>query len=132
MINEKGVMRPAEPSPVRSAEVIEVIHVRALTGRGVAGDVSRVVDQYFDPQGGFLFKKDEWAEEEARLWVKVLERIREAAARVEQAWEGMERGSLAGDDEEEKSGLTSINLIPHPLASAIKGLLEAMDRKVGR
>ena len=52
------MMGPAEPYPVRSIEIMQVVRTTALAGRGTEDNPSRIVEQYWLLEGKLLFKKD--------------------------------------------------------------------------
>lgn len=47
-------MTRSDPEPVRSAQIVELIRVEALTGTGVAGDPCRLITAYYQKTGELL------------------------------------------------------------------------------
>jgi hypothetical protein len=58
----------ADENEVRKVEIIEVIHVKFLRGKGTADEPYREVDSYWSLEGEMLAERDFWsgkAQEEA-------------------------------------------------------------------
>lgn len=47
-----------------SAKLIQVIEVETHRGQGVVGDPSRIVVQYYSPDGTLLAERDAWRDEQ--------------------------------------------------------------------